>query len=381
MSANKRVRLMQGNEACAEAALDAGCRFFAGYPITPATEIAEILAARLPEVGGTFIQMEDELASMAAVIGASIGGKKALTASSGPGITLKQENLGYAAMVEIPCVIVNVQRGGPSTGLPTLPAQGDVMQARWGTHGDHPIIVLAPSTVRETYDLTIAAFNLAERFRTPVILLSDAVVGHLREKVVLPDPSEIRLVDRKRVSVSPNEYLPFKAGEDGVPEFVPVGEGYRYHMTSNAHDEGGFPATNNHAVAKALLERLHNKIMNHLDEVIFTEEFETDDAEIIVFAYGCSARSARSAVRLARKEGIKAGLLKAKTLWPFPSEAVRRLAEKAKAIVVPEMNMGQMVGEVERAVRKLQVDVLPLNRYDGLMISPEQILAKIKEVM
>lgn len=381
MSDNGRVRLMQGNEACAEAAIVAGCRFFAGYPITPATEIAEILAERLPQVGGTFIQMEDELASMAAVIGASIGGVKALTATSGPGFTLKQENIGYAAMVEIPCVIVDVQRGGPSTGLPTLPAQGDVMQARWGTHGDHPIIVLAPSTVRETYDLTITAFNFAEKFRTPVILLSDAVVGHLREKIVLPDPGEIKLKERKAPTVPPAEYIPYRADEDGVPPFVPVGKGYRYHMTSNMHDENGFPATNNHAVARSLMERLHKKIEKHLDEIILTDEIATEDAEVLIFAYGASARSAKAAVKLARAQGLKAGLLKAKTLWPFPAREVKRLAERVKAIIVPEMNTGQLVGEVERAVRRLPVDVLPLNRYDGLMIPPDDILAKIKEVI
>ncbi|HHY93317.1 MAG TPA: 2-oxoacid:acceptor oxidoreductase subunit alpha, partial [Firmicutes bacterium] len=273
------------------------------------------------------------------------------------------------------------QRGGPSTGLPTLPAQGDVMQARWGTHGDHPIIVLAPSTVRETYDLTITAFNLAEEFRTPVILLSDAVVGHLREKVVLPDPNEITLVERKAPTVPPDEYVPFRPDVDGVPPFVPVGQGYRYHMTSNVYDEGGFPATNNHAVARSLMERLHQKIEQHLDEIILTEEITTEDAEVLIFAYGCSARSGRAAVKLARKEGLKAGLLQVKTLWPFPTAQVKRLGERVKAIIVPEMNTGQLVGEVERAVRRLSVEVVPLNRYDGLMITPEQILAKIKEVM
>ncbi len=378
---DNNIRLMQGNEACAEAALVAGCRFFAGYPITPATEIAEILAMRLPQVGGTFIQMEDELASMAAVIGASIGGKKALTATSGPGFTLKQENIGYAAMVEIPCVIVNVQRGGPSTGLPTLPAQGDVMQARWGTHGDHPIIVLCPSTVRETFDLTINAFNFSEKLRTPVILLSDAVVGHLREKVVLPDPDQLGLVERKRPTVGPEEYLPFRADADGVPPFIPVGEGYRYHMTSNFHDEGGFPATNDSENAKIAMERLHNKIERCLDEITLLEETDLDDAEVAVFAYGSTARSAKSAVELARKQGIKAGLLKTMTLWPFPHEAVKKLGDKVKTIIVPEMNTGQLVGEVERAVRRLPVEVIPLTRYDGLMIRPEQIIAKIKEVM
>lgn len=377
----RQARLMQGNEACAEAALQAGVRFFAGYPITPATEITEIMATRLPQLDGVFLQMEDEIASMAAVIGASLGGLKSLTATSGPGFTLKQENIGYAAMCEVPCVIVDVQRGGPSTGMPTLPAQMDVMQARWGTHGDHPIVVLCPSTVEEYYRLTIDAVNFAEMLRTPVILLADAVVGHLREKVVLPEASELKIIDRKPVTVAPADYLPFKPGDDGVPEFVTYGKGYRYHITSNNHDEGGYPATNDHNVADKLIRRLHDKVEKRRKDIIRTEEMLTDDAEVIIFAYGCTARSAASAVEEARANGMKVGMVKAMTLWPFPFEVVKKYGDKAKAFIVPEMNMGQLVGEVERTLKDYPAKVVPLNRVDGRMITPGQIIATIKEVM
>jgi 2-oxoglutarate ferredoxin oxidoreductase subunit alpha len=372
---------MQGNEACAEAALYAGVKFFAGYPITPATEIMEILSKRLPGVGGVFLQMEDEISSMAAVIGASIGGLKSLTATSGPGFTLKQENIGYAAMVEIPCVIVDVQRGGPSTGLPTLPAQMDVMQARWGTHGDHPAVVLCPSTVYEYYTLTVQAFNFAEMLRTPVIILSDAIVGHLREKVVLPEPGELKIVDRKMTTAAPKDFLPFKPDEDGVPPFVSYGKGYRYHMTSNNHDEGGFPATNNHQIADSLLRRLHDKVENRRSEIVLTEEIMTEDADVIIFAYGCTARSANSAVEEARKHGKKVGLIKALTLWPFPSEVLLKYSRQAKHVIVPEMNLGQLAGEVERTLKDCPVKVTRLNRIDGRMITPEQIVSTIREVI
>lgn len=376
----QQVKLLQGNEACALGALAAGVRFFAGYPITPATEIAEILSKELPKVGGTFIQMEDEIASMAAVIGASIGGKKALTATSGPGFTLKQENLGYAAMIQVPCVIVNVQRGGPSTGMPTLPAQMDVMQARWGTHGDHPIIVLCPSTVYENYMLTIKAVNFSEILRTPVIILSDAIIGHIREKVVIPDESEIMVANRKHATLPQENYLPFKPDENDVPEYIPYGTGYRYHMTSNNYDEGGNPATNDHEVANTLLRRLQNKIDIRKDEICMTEEIMMNDAEIAIFAYGCVARSANSAVEMARKKGLKVGLIKPLTLWPFPYDVVKKYGDKIKAVIVAEMNMGQLVGEVERALRKKKADVRQLNRFDGKMITPEQILKVVEEV-
>lgn len=377
---NNKAKLMQGNEACLEGAIAAGMRFFAGYPITPSTEIAEGAAERLPQVGGKFIQMEDEIASIAAVIGASLAGVKSMTASSGPGMSLKQENLGYAAMAEIPCVIVDVQRGGPSTGLPTSPSQGDIMQARWGTHGDHPVIALYPSSVAETYMVTIEAFNLAEKYRTPVVLLLDEVIGHMREKVVLPEPEQLKIVFRKKPTVKPGEYLPYKAEPDGgVPEMAAFGEGYRFHVTGLVHDETGFPS-NSPEVTSTLINRLMKKIENNLDDIIRYEEENTDDAEVIVLAYGCVARSAKSAIDAARKEGMKVGLFRPITIWPFPEKRVRELAEKAKTIIVPEMNLGQYILEVERVVGN-RCKVAGLHRADGEIITPEQIFDKIKGVI
>jgi len=376
----RNVRLMQGNEACVEGAIAAGMRFFAGYPITPSTEVAEGSAERLPQVGGKFVQMEDEIASMAAVIGASLAGLKSMTASSGPGISLKQENIGYAAITEIPCVIVNVQRGGPSTGLPTSPSQGDIMQARWGTHGDHPIIALYPSSVPEIYSVTIKAFNLAEEYRTPVILLMDEVISHMREKVELPDPEQLEIIDRKRPTVKPEDYLPYKACQDGgVPEMAVFGEGYRFHVTGLAHDETGFPS-NSPEVAGKLINRLMKKIENNLEDIIMFEEKNTEDAEIVILAYGSTARSARSAVDAARKEGIKVGLFRPITIWPFPEQRVRELAEIAKTIIVPEMNLGQYILEVERVAGE-KCHIEGINRADGEIITPEQILDRIKGVI
>ncbi|MDD2212459.1 MAG: 2-oxoacid:acceptor oxidoreductase subunit alpha [Clostridia bacterium] len=378
MTCQNNIKFMQGNEAVAEAAILAGVRFFAGYPITPATEIAEILARKMPLVDGVFLQMEDEIASMAAVIGASMAGVKAMTSTSGPGFTLKQENLGYAAIVEIPCVVVDVQRGGPSTGLPTLPAQGDVMQARWGTHGDHPIVVLSPATVAEAFDLTVQAINLSELLRTPVILLSDAVVGHIREKVEIPSADSLKLIERKITNKSPEQYQPYVAGEDGVPEFAYRGKGYRYHITSNIHDEAGFPATNNHEVADSLLRRLHAKIDYYKDELTFYKEEQCADAEFLIIAYGCVARSAKEAVHDLRKEGIKAGLLQLQTLWPFPAEIVQKYCAGVKKVIVPEMNLGQLINEVK--LNALNKDVIGVNRVDGRMITPQEIAEKVKEV-
>lgn len=378
MTCEKNIKFMQGNEAVAEAAVLAGVRFFAGYPITPATEIAEIMAQKMPTVNGVFLQMEDEIASMAAVIGASMAGVKSMTATSGPGFTLKQENLGYGAIVEMPCVVVDVQRGGPSTGLPTLPAQGDVMQTRWGTHGDHPIVVLSPATVAEAFDLTVKAINLSELLRTPVILLSDAVVGHLREKVEIPSADSLKLIERKMTKKPPEDYKPYVAGEDGVPEFANRGNGYRYHITSNIHDEAGFPATNNHEVADALLKRLHEKIENYRDELTFYQDFQCEDAEVLIIAYGCAARSAKEAVNTLRAEGIRAGLLQLQTIWPFPAEVVKKYSQGVKAILVPEMNMGQLINEVKSNV--LSKYVVGVNRVDGRMITPREIVEKAKEV-
>ena len=370
------ARLMQGDEACAEGALVARCRFFAGYPITPATEISEILARRLPQVGGKFIQMEDEIASMAAVIGASLGGAKAMTATSGPGFSLMQENIGYAAMAEIPCVIVDVQRLGPSTGRPTSPSQGDVMQARWGTHGDHPIIALSPSSVRETMDLTVQAFNLSERYRTPVVLLMDEVIGHMRERVELPEADAIELVERPVTTVPPEWYKPYEDSVGDVPPLVPFGEGYRYHVTGLHHDERGYP-TNDLGEIQAWSERVFRKIDSSLSDIIQYEEDGIADANVLVIAYGAAARSAWHAVKMVRDRGGKVGLLKLRTIWPFAEEIVEHVAARLHRVVVPEMNKGQLVLEVERVVGRNKVR--RVNRTDGEMIHPADIVAAIEE--
>ncbi|MDK2901501.1 2-oxoglutarate oxidoreductase subunit KorA [Koleobacter methoxysyntrophicus] len=373
------VKLMQGNEACVEGAIAAGMRFYAGYPITPSTEIAELCAEKLPLVGGKFIQMEDEIASMAAIIGASLTGVKAMTATSGPGFSLKQENIGFAALTEVPCVIVNVQRGGPSTGLPTSPAQGDVMQARWGTHGDHPVIVLSPSSVEETYYVTVKAFNFAEKYRVPVIVLMDEVIGHMRERVKLPDLSELEVVDRVKPEPGKKDYYPYEVdSDDGVPPMASYGEGYRFHVTGLIHDKTGFP-TRDPQITDRLIRRLINKIECNKYDIIEYKEESLDDAEIIVLSYGSTARSAQRAVRMAREEGIKAGWVQTVTIWPFPSEVVDKVCGKARTIIVPEMNLGQLVLEVERvAAGRLKIE--KVNRVDGEMITPDEVLQKIKEV-
>lgn len=376
---SKRIRLMQGNEACVEGAIAAGMRFYAGYPITPSTEIAELSAEKLPKIGGKFIQMEDEIASMGAVIGASLAGLKSMTATSGPGFSLKQENLGYAAIAEVPCVVVNVQRGGPSTGLPTAPAQGDVMQARWGTHGDHPIIALTPSSVRETFDLTIKAFNFAEKYRTPVILLMDEVVGHLREKIEIPNLEDYEIINRAKPDKNRDEYKPYEVLDgEVVPRMVAFGEGYRYHVTGLVHDETGFPSSKPE-VAEKLISRLVNKVELNKDDISLYEEYLLDDAEVAVIAYGGTARSAKYAVELARKEGLKAGLFKPMTIWPFLDKQITQLSKNVKKIIVAEMNLGQYAIEVERVANKYS-EVYRCNRVNGELITPDEILAKIKGV-
>ncbi len=375
----KEPRLMQGNEACVEGAIAAGMRFYAGYPITPSTEIAELSAEKLPYVGGRFIQMEDEIAGMAATIGAALTGVKCMTATSGPGFSLKQENIGYAAIAEIPCVIVDVQRGGPSTGQPTCPSQGDVMQAKWGTHGDHPVIALTPSSVKETFDLTVRCFNLAEKYRMPVILLLDEVIGHMREKVQLPEASEIEIIDRKRPACSSEEYLPFKPEEDLVPPMADFGTGYRYHVTGLVHDETGFPS-NSTKVADKLIRRLVDKIEMHKDDIIQWEEENTEDAEIIILSYGCVARAARTAMKALREKGVKVGLFRPITIWPFPEERVLELAGKVKSIIVAEMNLGQLVLEVERLCNNI-TKIDRVNKVSGEIIYPEEIAAKVEEVL
>ena len=370
--------MLQGNEAIAEGALRAGCRFFAGYPITPATEISEVLSVRLPKTDGTFIQMEDEIASLGAVIGASLTGVKSMTATSGPGFSLMQENLGLAIIAEVPCVIVNVMRGGPSTGLPTFPAQGDVMQARWGTHGDHPIIVLSASTVRECYDMTIQAFNLSEKFRTPVILLIDEVVGHMREKMVLDDEEKIEIFNRVKPTMPPEWYIPYEDTPSGVSPMANFGEGYRYHVTGLTHDVRGFPTSRPDEIGP-FISRLHRKISSHFSEIHIAEFFKTEDAEITIVAYGCVARSAKRAVIEAREKGLKVGLLKLSTIWPFMRTAVEKALQTSKILIVPEMNMGQISREVKRVNRGV-ARVITLNKVDGTIITPMEILNRIQEV-
>jgi 2-oxoglutarate ferredoxin oxidoreductase subunit alpha len=372
-----RAQLMQGNEALAEGALGAGCRFFAGYPITPASEIAERLSYRLPQTDGTFIQMEDEIASMGAVIGASLAGVKSMTATSGPGFSLMQENLGFACVAEVPCVVVNVMRGGPSTGLPTNPSQGDVMQARWGTHGDHPIISLCPSSVLECFSLTVKAFNFSEKYRTPVILLLDEVVAHMREKVVLPEANQVEVIDRVKPSVPPEWYLPYEDTSFGVPAMGIFGEGYRYHVTGLVHDIRGFPTLRQDEIEPFLL-RLFRKISTHFDDIQIVESFLTEDADWVIVAYGSVARSAHRAMMEARAQGIKVGLMKLITLWPFPRRFVEPFSRAGKTLLVPEMNMGQISREVKR-VNQGMTPVITLNKIDGTLITPKEILEKIVE--
>lgn len=370
-------RLLQGNQACAFGAIAAGCRFFAGYPITPSTEVAETMALELPKFGGRFIQMEDEIASLSAVIGASIAGCKAMTATSGPGFSLMQENLGFAYMAEVPCVIVNVMRGGPSTGLPTKVSQADVMQARWGTHGDYHSIVLCPSSVKDCFDLTIRAFNFSEKYRCPVILLTDEVIGHMREMVNLPDIATVENVERQRPNVPPEWYKHFQITPDFTSPMASFGEGYRFHLTGLTHDEFGFPTSNNEEISRKL-NKLKSKMDRHLDDLLDMRTYKLEDAHVMVFAYGSVAMSARQAVLLARRKRFKAGLFQPITLWPFPDVLLRSYARKADLIVVAELNQGQMIREVRR-VCKGRTKVVGLNRFDGELITPEQILEKIRE--
>ncbi len=378
MAENKLV-LMQGNEACVRGAIAAGMTFYAGYPITPSTEIAEISAQMLPKIGGVFIQMEDEISSMAAIVGASSVGAKAMTATSGPGFSLMQENIGYASMTEMPCVVVNVQRCGPSTGLPTSPSQGDVMQARWGTHGDHPVIALCPANVEETYYLTIRAFNLSEKYRVPVIFLMDEMVGHLREGIRIPAASEIEVVNRKLPDPNDKEWLPYKADPDTlVPVIPPFGKGWRYHVTGLAHGEKG-TSIGAGAGTEKLCTRLMEKIERNKEDILQWEEIMTEDADAIVVCYGGTTRSAIKAVKDARAAGIKAGIFRPITIWPFPAEALLNAAKCAKNIIVAEHNYGQILLEIQRIVKN-DCSISFLGRVDGEIIMPDQIFDKIKEV-
>lgn len=375
-SIQQRVSL-QGNQACALGAIAAGCRLFAGYPITPSSEVAERMARELPRVDGVFVQMEDEIASMAACLGGSMGGVKSMTATSGPGFSLKQENIGYGIQAEIPCVIINVMRGGPSTGMPTRPAQGDVMQSRWGTHGDHPIIVLTPSSVQEIYQQTIQAFNFSETYRIPVIVLYDEAIGHLVDTVDLPKAEDIETTDRKWATGPAEDYLPYQADEDLIPPMPLPGDGYRTHTTGLTHLETGFP-TQVPADVTRVTSRLLDKIEVHRDAIEQYELAHCDDAEILVVAFGITARASERAVNMAREKGIKAGLLRPVTLWPFPERILKKLAGKARHVLVPEMNAGQLILEIERLCSDA-TQVIGINKFDGEPITPIEVLSGIEE--
>jgi 2-oxoglutarate ferredoxin oxidoreductase subunit alpha len=373
------THFINGDQACCEGALAAGCRFFAGYPITPATEVAEAMSKRLPELGGIYIQMEDEIASMAAILGASWGGVKSMTSTSGPGFSLMMENIGLGICMETPCVVCNVQRAGPSTGLPTLVGQGDMMQARWGSHGHYEIIALSPSSPQEMFDMTIRAFNLSERFRIPVLIMADEVVGHMNEKVIIPREEEIEIINRRKPEVSREEYLPFKADADGIAPMANCGEGYRVHITGLTHDERGYPGMDAQT-QEQMISRLIGKIRNNRDSIIRTQNLYIDDAEVVVVSYGISARSAMHAVRNARSEGIKAGMIKLETVWPFPEELIRSLAPQIKAFIMPEINGGQMVLELERCA----CGACPVNlvsHFGGAIIHPGLIFNAIQKAV
>ena len=368
---------IQGDEAIARAAILAGCRFYAGYPITPASEIFEAMALYMPLVDGVSIQMEDEIASIAAIIGASWAGAKAMTATSGPGFSLMQENLGYAVMTETPIVVVNMMRGGPSTGQPTFPAQGDIMQAIWGTHGDHMLIVLSPSTVQEAFDFTIRAFNLAEKYRTPVVILGDAELAHMRERVYIPEPEEIEVVERKLPASEEEAKLPFGDPHgDGVPPMPIFGRGYRTYVTGLTHDEYGHPRTVEPEVHERLIRRIYRKILDHKDDIISREEFMLEDAEVAIVTTGIVSRSAIRAVKILREKGVKAGLLKLNTVWPFDFDYIEELAERVEKIYVPEMNLGQLYHLVrEGANGKAEVELIA--KIGGEVHTPMEIAERV----
>ena len=387
MSAQKQAQtqttgeriLLQGSDACVRGALAAGCRFYAGYPITPATEIMELMSRAMPKAGGVFIQMEDEIASLGATIGASLGGLKAMTATSGPGFSLMQEHISFAAMAEVPCVIVNVMRAGPSTGLPTMSSQGDVMQARWGAHGDHPMLVVAPSSAYEFFDLTVKAFNLAERYRSPVIVLADEVVAHTRESVILPPLETLELEDRSKPTMPPEWYSPYRDPGTGIPQMAAYGEGYRFHVTGLMHDINGYP-TERQDETEELMARLFNKVSKDFHLLQWYDSYYEDGAEVTVIAYGSVARSALRAVKLAREKGLPVGLLKLKMLWPFMRRTVMRYLASSRVVIVPEMNMGQLSREVKR-VNQGACQIRTLNKVDGRMITPSEILTAIEEAL
>ncbi len=365
---------IQGNEACARGAIKAGCRFFAGYPITPSTEIAEDMAVFLPREGGTFIQMEDEISALGAVIGAVWGGLKGMTATSGPGFSLMQEHIGYAAMTETPLVIVNMQRGSPSTGQPTMASQSDMMQARWGSHGDYEIIAMSPASVQECFDFTVRAFNLAEKYRVPVMIMADEIVGHMREKITIPERTEIR--SRIMPDEGPETFLPYKADPDGTSPMPPFGEGYKLHITGLTHDERGYPDASNPKAHSKLVTRLCNKILKKTNEIATVKTMFTTDADVLIVSYGAPSRSVITAVKEAREGGFKAGFIKLETVWPFPEDMLREVSKHAQRVIVVEMNLGQIFYEVQRVLKNHRVELLP--KIGGEMHKPDEILRIIK---
>ncbi|TET96248.1 MAG: 2-oxoacid:acceptor oxidoreductase subunit alpha [Candidatus Zixiibacteriota bacterium] len=377
--AHTERQMLLGNMACVHGAIYAGMKFYAGYPITPSTEVAEGCARELPKIGGRFIQMEDEIASMGAIVGASMAGLKSMTATSGPGYSLMVENIGYAYMVEVPCVIINVQRGGPSTGLPTKVSQSDTMQARWGPHGDFTAIAVAPSTVAETVTEVIRAFNLAERFRTPVTVLLDETIGHMREMIALPQPGEYEVIDRVKPTCDPADYVPYEPTENCVNPMPAYGEGYRYYVTGLSHDTMGFPTNRPDEIAPKL-KKLKCKIEDYKDEIFKLRLEKMDDAEIAFVSYGSVSRAALLAVTLARQAGVKVGSIQLHTVWPFPLDQLRDLLQNCSKVIVGELNMGQIVYEVERAVPH-ETEVYSLQRYDGEILTPMQLLDKLEEVL
>ena len=374
----KKVGFIQGNEAAAYGALYAGCSFFAGYPITPSTEVAEVMSLELPKRGGKFIQMEDEIGAMSAVIGASLAGRKSLTATSGPGLSLKQEIIGYACITEIPCVIVNVMRGGPSTGMPTGPSQSDIMCAKWGTHGDHAAITLVPASVQEVFEETVRAFNLAEKYRMPVLIMPDEIVGHMRERIEFPEPGEVPVIDRTPPSVPPEQYKPYDTSFGDVPPLAAFGSGYRFHVTGLNKMQDGFPTTKA-AIVQAEEERQLRKVDANRADIMKWEEYLVDDAEVVIVAFGSTSRSARFAVNEARKEGIRAGLFRLITFWPFPEERLLEVSKRVKAFITPEMSLGMCNGVVKGYVEG-NAPVHGIYRVDGEPVNPAEILGKIKEV-
>ncbi|MHA2150260.1 MAG: 2-oxoacid:acceptor oxidoreductase subunit alpha [Candidatus Thorarchaeota archaeon] len=373
----ERVMFTMGDIASAEGALSAGCRYFGGYPITPATEIAEWMSQRMPELGGAYVQYEDEIASITSVIGASWTGVKSMTATSGPGVSLMLEAIGLAVITETPLVLVNIMRGGPSTGQPTKGQQGDIMQAKWGSHGDYQIIALTPASVQEMFDQTVQAFNLSEKFRTPVFVLADETVGHMRERLVIPDEKDLKLEYRKLPTVDPSEYLPFKADDDLVPPMALFGSKYQFYATGLTHDERGYPS-DKEDVQIELVTRLNDKIVKNADQIIDLERFMLDDAKIAVISYGTPSRSAKRAIRDAREEGIKVGMLRLKTVWPFPEEQVAQLASEVDHIIVAEQNLGQVYYMVKAFAAPTPVHLM--TKPAGMPQLPREILDKIKEI-